>query len=342
MFRSLAIILALAVPTLASAQSLVAPTLPKECDASSLECETNGEDFTLPEGVTVKSIVTAGGNATVNGNVSGDVVTMGGDVTVHQSGVIAGSLVTMGGNANIEGTVQKDLVTMGGDARLQNGAKISGDVVTMGGNVARDAGADVLGKQVDLFAKGVNLHFDDHTPKAFNWKMPRWVAPAVQATSLLIFSMFALLFMLAMPERMQYAERKMLENPPRVFAVGVLGSLLFLGTFVTLCVTLVGIPLALMLGVAYWIACALGVTVSALALGTLIPWDKAKQHALLATSLGLLMIIAMSLVPFVGSFVLVLATFFGLGAMFSTRFRNPSHAAPLTPSTDLIADAATI
>jgi UDP-3-O-[3-hydroxymyristoyl] glucosamine N-acyltransferase len=73
----------------------------------------------------------------VRGRVSGDVVTVHGNVMVEQGASIAG-----------------DLTAVGGDARLESGSQLAGDVVAIGGNVRRDPQATVGGDVTSLGGGG--------------------------------------------------------------------------------------------------------------------------------------------------------------------------------------------
>jgi hypothetical protein len=73
----------------------------------------------------------------VRGHVSGDVVTVHGNVMVEQGASIAG-----------------DLTAVAGNARLESGSQIAGDLVAVGGNVRRDPQATVGGDVTSLGGGG--------------------------------------------------------------------------------------------------------------------------------------------------------------------------------------------
>src|SRR5262245_57247037 len=66
------------------------------------------------------------------GRSMGDVVTMGNNVFVKE-GETAHDVVVFGGQATIEGTVTGDLVVLMGNARLGSNAVVRRDVVVVGG-----------------------------------------------------------------------------------------------------------------------------------------------------------------------------------------------------------------
>ena len=72
----------------------------------------------------------------------GNVVCIG--CSVHIMGT-CGDVVAIGGSITIEGTVQGDAVAVGGGMHLGDNASISGDVVTVGGGLSRHPNASIKG-----------------------------------------------------------------------------------------------------------------------------------------------------------------------------------------------------
>jgi hypothetical protein len=76
------------------------------------------------------------------GEETGDVVCIG--CSIHMMGT-CGDVVAVGGSVTIEGTVKGDVVAVGGGVHLDENASISGDVVTVGGGLSRHPNAIVKG-----------------------------------------------------------------------------------------------------------------------------------------------------------------------------------------------------
>jgi hypothetical protein len=72
----------------------------------------------------------------------GDVVCIG--CSIHMMGT-CGDVVAIGGGITIEGTVKGDAVAVGGGMHLGESASVSGDVVTVGGGLSRHPSAVVKG-----------------------------------------------------------------------------------------------------------------------------------------------------------------------------------------------------
>src|SRR3954468_789885 len=74
------------------------------------------QSFTLDAGETVQQVVVIGGNATIKGRVTGDVVVILGEAHLSETAVIEGSFVVVGGSGVVA-----------------EGAKVNGDVFALGG-----------------------------------------------------------------------------------------------------------------------------------------------------------------------------------------------------------------
>ena len=79
---------------------------------------------------------------------TGDIMRIGSDVHVERDQVVAGDLMAIGGDVTVDGHVEGDLVALGGDVDLHSTARVDGDVVCMGGQLREDPGAAVGGKRV--------------------------------------------------------------------------------------------------------------------------------------------------------------------------------------------------
>jgi hypothetical protein len=92
-----------------------------------------------------------------------DVVRMGENIEVGPNETVEGDVVAIGGTVTVYGHVLGDVVSVGGGIRLKSTANVNGDVVCVGGTVEREEGATVLGQNVSV---GV-------LPKGFARLIPR-------------------------------------------------------------------------------------------------------------------------------------------------------------------------
>ena len=100
-----------------------------------------GSNFTLESGDTFE----------------GDLVVFGGNVTIEDDADLNGNLVVFGGTISSGGNVSGDVVIIGGQVELVENAVVSGDLVTIGGQVDRAEGAVVKGEVVNNVAPDIQL-----------------------------------------------------------------------------------------------------------------------------------------------------------------------------------------
>ena len=121
-----------------------------------------GEEYTLPKTESVKNDIYVGAAVTtISGNVLGDSLIGGGEVTilgetggnlltvggtVISSGGVGGDALVAGGDVKILGFVRDDLRIVGGNVAVSNA--VGGDVVALGGVVHLVSGATVAGDVV--------------------------------------------------------------------------------------------------------------------------------------------------------------------------------------------------
>ena len=100
-----------------------------------------GNDFTLESGDTY----------------SGDIVVFGGNVTIEEEAELNGNLIVFGGTAVSDGNVTGDVVIIGGQVDLNDAAVVTGDVVTIGGQLDRAEGAEVQGEVVNNLPPDIQI-----------------------------------------------------------------------------------------------------------------------------------------------------------------------------------------
>ncbi len=269
--------------------------------------EDEDEDNDSADHGSVEDRVVTGGNTVVEKDeVVQDLVVMGGAADVH--GLVKGDLSIMGGSAVLhEGArVLGDASVLGGKLEIQDGARINGGVGVLGGSVERGKGAHIGGK-INKAAKSVTVT---------GGGLLRDAGRALTRTALL-FVFGAVLLALA-TRRMETLEKEIAARPMRTFALGIVGTLLTALVFIVLCVTLVGIPLAVIGALVATFATYVGIAAALTTLGgALIHHKTPNAYAHLA--LGCLLYLVGSSLPFIGGFVTATLVLIGIGAIFATR-----------------------
>jgi hypothetical protein len=263
---------ALALPAVAFA----APTAAHDGDAIVV---VSG-DVTVPRGETVDGVYIASGDLNLAGRVDGDVV-------------------LASGNATVSGRIDGDLVTFGGQARLLPRAYVSGDV-RYGDEHPLVSGSAIVRGDVTKEDWGDSVDF-----LPFLGAFVFWLAVGIS------MAILGLLLLLIAPRAADAVERRSRERIGPVIAIGfAIGICLPIAAAIAL-VTLVGIPLAFLIGLAMLPLGALAYLAAAYALGRRVVTEPRSQFwAFLA---GLAILRAAALVPFLGFLVGLAAAIFGLG-----------------------------
>jgi hypothetical protein len=228
--------------------------------------------------------------------------------------------VAIGGSVTVAGHVRRDAVAVGGSVTLLPGARVDGDAVAIGGTVSVDQSATLEGDNVSL---GGAL------PTTVG-SLTRWVVGgrpglhsmfsfASRMTRAVLLYVIALLLAAAFPGALSRIKLYLVNRP----GLSALGGLAIIFGFVPLCVllavTIIGIPL---IPVAVMLLAALllfGFTVSAGWLGDRMPLLEEKTP-LKTVALGGVVLALVSLVPWIGTAVLILVAAIAAGATLISRF----------------------
>jgi hypothetical protein len=209
---------------------------------------------------------------------------------------------------------------MGGSFTLLPGARVEGDAVAIGGSVSVDPGATLEGDNVSLGG----------TVPTTVGSVARWVVGgrpglhsmlsfASRVTRAVLLYVIALLIAGAFRGAFSRIKTYLVNRP----GLSALGGLAIIFGFVPLCVllavTIIGIPLipvAVMLLIALLL---FGFTVSAGWLGEKMPFFQEKTPVK-TVALGGVVLALVSLVPWIGTSVLILVAAIAAGATLISRF----------------------
>ncbi|AKV03258.1 hypothetical protein AKJ09_09921 [Labilithrix luteola] len=239
--------------------------------------------------------------------------------SVRILGTVTGALVVFGGNARVEdgGHVVGDATAIGGTLTIAKGGRVDGKAGVVGGMLTREDGAIVDGtkKKAATVVKSDDEDDDDEAPSTVATKAAA-VGSSITKMALL-FVMGCVLLALA-TRKMESLTGEIAARPMRNFALGIVGSIAATIGLCVLCVTIVGIPVAilgLLLGVFAVYAAITAVLTTA---GAAIIGHKTKNSYLhlLAGTVGFLVIGA---IPWIGGLATLAVTMIAMGALVSTR-----------------------
>ena len=285
--------------------------------------------------------------------VQGDATVTDGDITVD--GEVRGNVVVVQGNAYISGKVVGDVSAMRGDVKLMSGSSVTGNVLVLaGGKVEREPGASIGGEistvdfPLPLFNASVGLPSVPGQPHLPAERLDGMFDVFGRAATLvlvlgmgLLLAVFVLLFALVAPQRLQVSSATLEAAPGPSIAVGLIVALLLWPAFgvvsMVLTLTIIGIVLVPVVGIAVALALLFGLANVSLWLGRRVHESvrhetrplNVHQRVMLETLLGLGVVPAATLFPtlllpgWISSLLwmlVYLAACLGLGAGVMSRF----------------------
>jgi hypothetical protein len=284
---------------------------------------------------------------------------------VKEEEIVDGDLVSFGGNITVAGTVTGDVAVIGGNIHLRPTGIIKGDVHTFGGSIHQEPGGQIRGQRVGVLPKDFRIY----TP------FPIFMHPFKNLLTfglpLLFFVIISMLFVTLAgffaPHHVERIGQAIETEPLKSILLGFAALVLALPLFLLLCVTIIGIPVALIAQpIAYFIGGIMGFAGVSLFVGT-----KLQRGTSLSLSTPLAKILLGALIieaalilawfltlggrPFaplfwlfylIGWIIFLVASMAGLGAVIWTRFgirpvlAAVTSAPPVPPSSDQREDAA--
>ena len=249
------------------------------------------------------------------------VIALGRELVVD--GTVTSDAAVVGADARVGGEVRGDLIVLGGDAHLGPSARVSGDVFVLGGRLDTERGARIEGRSVSYptigsawltLLEGPSLGLSPVSPIVLGAKLALlagWVA--------LTLTLFAVA-----GGGVLSTSRSVGGAPFHNFFVGLTGVLAFFLTallFAALATSLAGAPMLVLVVVAALLLKLWGMTAVFHALGFWVLERLGRRLTPLNAALvGLLILGAVKLIPYVGTWCWTVATLIGVGATLTTKF----------------------
>ncbi|MFP2934332.1 hypothetical protein ACLESO_56290, partial [Pyxidicoccus sp. 3LG] len=285
-----------------------------------------GQSLEVKEGQTVQSAVVYGGNLVVKGNVEDDAVAFGGNLEIH--GKVEGDAHAFGGNVILgpDAHVEGDVSSFGGTVERADGSEVEGSIESFGGaGIGRMVAGEIKNGMKEARHSETRTRNDDD-------------GEGLAAFILTFAVLFGLGFLGQMffPARMKLLGEEVRRKPLQTGLTGFLGLLAMVPLTVVLCITIIGIPAALVLWMAAPLAAALGYAAVASELGTKLPVLRGRKTQAVVLALGLLVLMVVGIIPVLGFLVSLAVTLMALGAVIRTRFgyRPRGMPEPIIHSTE--------
>ncbi|QSQ15769.1 polymer-forming cytoskeletal protein [Myxococcus landrumensis] len=297
-----------------------------------------GQSLEVKEDQFVQSAVVYGGNLVVKGSVENDAVAFGGNLIIH--GHVSGDAHAFGGNVILKNgaSVEGDVSSFGGNVEREDETHVEGSINTFGG---ANIGRIVAGELKESLKEGLKESRNPRVERDHSSDDDDNDSGGGLASLILTFAvLFGLGFLgqMFVPNRMKLLGDEIRARPLQSGLTGLFGMLAMIPLTVVLCVTIIGIPAAVLLWMAAPLAVALGFAAVASEVGARIPVMRGRKTQAIVLALGLLVTLVVGSMPVIGIIISALVALVGLGAVIRTRFgyrpRGTGIPEPIHPHTE--------
>lgn len=325
-----------------------------------IEGTVNGDVYAAGKTVTVKGtingdLIAVGQTVLVEGTVKQHVRVAGQTVqllsaTVGSGLSAAGQTVTMDSATSIDGGVQVAGQSVQLDGKVARGVMAGGETVAINGSVGRDIHAAVTtlsfggkatvdGRVMYRSGNDARIASGAHIQGGTSRQAPPVRSRRDDQSGRIVFGLAWLLasfvtgalIIRLLPGPVAAAASTATRKPLQAVGLGLVALIVALPAVVLLGITIVGLPLALMLLVAFFVSLYLSHLVAALALGQwLVKMGAMHQSPYFALIIGLVVLAIVGLVPLLGGVVGFAALLLGLGTIVMAK----SHYLETTRSSD--------
>lgn len=267
------------------------------------------------------NVIAAGGTINVNAPVKGDVIAAGG--TININGDIGGKLVAAGGTININNGIGTNAFLAGGNVNIGDGATIGRDALISGGQVSN---AGTIEGNLTVRARTFE---NTGTAGQLNVELSK---PREEFSR--IFSIFGIIFTIGMfilglillhfaPVHFLAVEEEVRKSAIVKTVGGFFAIIISLVVLILISVTIVLLPIALLLWMAFFAGLLLSTLFVSLALGRFLvlkaKWEAPPWQMFL---LGFVILNIASRIPVAGLIVLGISVSLGFAAFLSTLYRK--------------------
>jgi hypothetical protein len=270
----------------------------------------------------VDSLIAAGGTININAPVKGDVIAAGG--TINVNGDIGGKLVAAGGTINVNSNVGTNAILAGGSVNLGEGTTIGRDAMISGGQVS-NAGSiagnlSVRARTFENTGNAGQLNVDLSEPRDELFSRIFSIFGIIFTIGMLILGLLLLHFA---PGHFNAVEEEVRKSALVKTIAGFFAIIVALVVLVLISITIVLLPVALLLWMAFFAGLLLSTLFVSLALGRFlaakVKWEAPPWQMFLA---GFVILNLASRIPVAGIIVLVISVSLGFAAFFSALYQN--------------------
>ena len=282
----------------------------------------SGQNIVVEEGETVKNVVVIGGSVKVKGNAK-DVVAIGGRIDVQ--GQIRNA-VAIGGSARVSGKT-RDVAAIGGNVYLEAGAEVK-DVLSIGGHIVTDSTAIISGDVMEVGnIQGLKAILPPIARRAFTPEgrdkisgflfFAKIIYKITVALVVIALGALLMIFFLRHIESISHNARNSIWQS---VLIGLFGLICVGPLMVLIGITIIGIPLVPLVGLAAFVAMFLGYIAVTLVIGKEIPLKIKGKSPILELAIGAIILALVNQIPYLGWLTLSAAIALGFGAVLTSKF----------------------
>jgi hypothetical protein len=270
--------------------------------------------------------------------LDGNLTVFGGVVSLENGSAVRGDVVLLGGNLNADGDISGNVNSLGGSLFLGDQVVIHGNLSMLGGSLHRSAGAQILGQLINGGIGPFNFSVPQ-LPVQFNlWSGVQPILNLFRTIiNVLVLAALAILVMLLWPRPTDRIAQAIGAQPLITGGLGLLTVVVLPALLVVLLITIILIPVSILGFLAMGIAILFGWIAVGLEVGKRIAvLLKQEWQPAIAAGVGTLVVsLVGSLVgsiPCIGWIVPFLIAIVGLGGVIITRFGSQSYPTVVPPA----------
>ncbi|HEY8992938.1 MAG TPA: hypothetical protein VIM37_03775 [Candidatus Microsaccharimonas sp.] len=289
--------------------------------------EVDGDVICAAQTITVSGLVTgdvrlAGQTISISGDVQGSATVAGQTVTLEGQGKIGRDAVLLGQSISVNGAIARDITITSNNAVIDSavGRNINAQIenLTLGKNAVIGGAIDytsptLLTKDASAQVSGKITYTKQEAPKqddAYSYS----VSGALLSTLMLIVSALLLVFIFPRQlHRTTNASANSVKRTMYALLTGFVASIVVPVAIVILLITVVGIPFAFLILLAWIIISMLSIGFAAYYVGRIV-W-RTQKNAILIMLIGVLILAIALLIPILDFFVWILVFWYGSGAI---------------------------
>ena len=276
----------------------------------------------------ISGAIIIGGNINVNAPIKNDLIAMGGQIYINSD--IGGKIVVAGGNVNIKGNISTNAVIAAGNVQIHSPSNIGRDAAIAGGNIINEGKiAGNLTVRGDNFenrgtASNVDFESSEFDTKDFAKGIEEFfrISRIIMAVGLLIVG---ILLVRTFPIPFKAVADEVRDSPLRDTVFGfamIIASVILL--FI-LAISLIGFPLAMILGMGFLTALMLSILFVSYSLGnktfSMIRKQKNTGNTVVLI-VGFIILQLLFNIPYAGWLINIIAVSLGFGALLYSLNQN--------------------